>query len=404
MPRPVPPGGDDLALLRRFIGLCGADWVERIEMVLGAAARGGLAGRGLVQQHAIALAIARLNQGTGRPVSAAEREIASLAGDLVMLHKRLGGDGRARLEQRLACGLQGDGTLVPLFHLARTAALQRSRGFEVIDAGLDEGAAFDLLIRRDGEAAELACETVSAEEGHGLHRSAWFDLVDGIDPDLQTWLSAHPGRYLLKMTLPKGLPAKAAGDGLSTLAALQGRIREMLSRQARAHQDEAAVLRLDPLLVAGAQAGELGLLDSLRAQFGPEAQLAVTRSGGGMLVMAARAGEENAVAPAVRRRMEQVTPRRFSGDLPGILAMFVDGADRAEWRTLRDGLQLEGETRQFLTQRDAVGLVAVTAASRVELFGGGAPDGAVDGELRCRNQAHPAAKSGALGPAIRSSF
>jgi hypothetical protein len=123
-----------------------------------------------------------------------------------------------------------------------------------------------------------------------------------------------------------------------------------------------------------------------------------------MLVMAARAGEENAVAPAVRRRMEQVTPRRFSGDLPGILAMFVDGADRAEWRTLRDGLQLEGETRQFLTQRDAVGLVAVTAASRVELFGGGAPDGAVDGELRFRNQAHPAAKSGALGPAIRSSF
>ncbi len=53
--------------------------------------------------------------------------------------------------------------------------------------------------------AEIACDSVSAEDGHAVHRGSWTQLMDRIDPDLQTWLAAHPGRYLLKMTLPKGL-------------------------------------------------------------------------------------------------------------------------------------------------------------------------------------------------------
>jgi hypothetical protein len=48
-------------------------------------------------------------------------------------------------------------------------------------------------------------------------------------------------------------------------------------------------------------------------------------------------------------------------------------------------------------------VVAVTCASRMELFGMAPPDGAAEGELRFRNPSHPASKSAALAPAIISS-
>ena len=83
--------------------------------------------------------------------------------------------------------------------------LQRSRGFTVAFTGLEDGTPHDLLLRRDEIEAEVACDVVTAEDGRGVHRGAWFRLADRIDPDLQTWLAAHPGRYLLKMTLPHGL-------------------------------------------------------------------------------------------------------------------------------------------------------------------------------------------------------
>ena len=54
---------------------------------------------------------------------------------------------------------------------------------------------------------------MTAEEGRGVHRGAWFRLADRIDPDLQIWLAAHPGRYLLKMTLPNGLRGGLHGSG-----------------------------------------------------------------------------------------------------------------------------------------------------------------------------------------------
>ncbi|MFC7553782.1 hypothetical protein ACFQU7_18465 [Pseudoroseomonas wenyumeiae] len=101
-------------------------------------------------------------------------------------------------------GLTGEQTLIPLFHLFREAARQRARGFTVHFTGLTEGTSYDLLLERGGVEAELACETVSAEEGRALPTD-WCALMDGINPDLQTWLAAHPGRYLLKMTLPDGI-------------------------------------------------------------------------------------------------------------------------------------------------------------------------------------------------------
>jgi len=87
--------------------------------------------------------------------------------------------------------------------------------------------------------------------------------------------------------------------------------------------------------------------------------------------------------------MAAVAPARLTGTRPGILAMLVEDTDRAEWRHLRDRLELEGEARHFLTNPEARGVVAVSCASRLELFGAGAPDAAPDGELRFRNPRTP---------------
>jgi hypothetical protein len=232
-----------------------------------------------------------------------------------------------------------------------------------------------------------------------VHRNAFVRLADRIDPELQTWLAAHPGRYVLKMTLPQGLKDAAVETDSDPLAALHTRISALLQAQRRSDYDEAAMLRLDPLMLVAAQAEELGLMPRLRQEFGPEAHLAVTAAGQGVFVMAARAGRADTVAAVVRERMTAIAPLRLTGTRPGILAMFIEDTDQVEWRGLRDRLELEGEARQFLTQPEAKHVVAVTCASRLELFGIGE-----DNELRFRNQAHPAAKNAALSPAIASTM
>lgn len=391
----------DLAALEAFVGLIGAPlWSDRLRMVREAARSPTRQGRQALQRHCIELAIDRLRRGlTERKMSPAERLIARYAMDVAELHHRLTDAGRVRLHALLHTALVDEACLVPVFHLIRTAGLQRSRGFDVAFAGLEEDAPFDLLLSREGSDAELSCDVISAEDGRDVHRSAWFRLVDRVDPELQVWLASHPGRYILKMTLPNGLKDK--GDGV--LAALHGRITAMLGSARRADHDEAAVLRLDPLMLAAAQADELGLMPRLRDEFGPQAQLSVTAANGGVFVMAARAGRENAVAAAVRHRLAALAPTRLTGTRPGILAMFMEDTDRIEWRALRDTLELEGETRQFMTNPEARSVVAVTCASRLELFGLPEPDAVADGELRFRNPAHPAAKAAGLSPAVLSS-
>jgi hypothetical protein len=392
---------DDHMILETLVAAVGARrWGERLETLTREAARGQRVGRAMLQRHAIEITLERLRMAEpGRSPTVAERHLLALAGEAVAVLGGLSANGRARMLVALHAALEDDGTLVGLFHLLRTAALQRVRGFAVRFAGLEDEAPFDLLISRNGSEAEIACDVVSAEEGRDVHRGAWVRLVDAIDPDLQTWLAAHPGRYILKLTFPQGL--RAAPE---PMAVLHARIRGMLEASRRSDHDETAVLRLDPLMLAAAQMGEAALLPSLRREFGPEAHLAVTAAGGGVFVMAARAGREDEVAAAIRRRMSAVAPARLTGTRPGILAMFVEDTDRTEWRSLRDRLELEGETRQFLTNPEAKGVVAVACTSRLELFGASAPDAAPDGELRFRNPAHPAAKAAALAPAVLSSM
>ena len=178
----------------------------------------------------------------------------------------------------------------------------------------------------------------------------------------------------------------------------------MLQTRTRQDHDEAIVLRLDPLLLAGAQAEDIGLISSLRREFGPEAHLSVTTAGNGIFVMAARAGQENEVAIAIRRRLAALAPARLTGERPGILSVFVEDTDRLEWRGLRDRLELEGEARQFMTHPEARPVVAVSFVSRFEMFGVAEPDAASGGELRFRNPGHPAAGFAALAPAVLSSL
>jgi hypothetical protein len=391
--QPQPPPYHPPAL-DAFVALAGMRlWTARMADIGRRAACGPRAGQAIRQRHALELAIERLRGTLTRPPSVAELHAVRLAGDAVTLSRALSARGRRRLRDGLRTALAGDGTLVPVFHMLRTAALQVSRGFSVAFAGLEDDAPYDLLIARGDIEAEIACEVVSAEEGRLVHRRAWSHLADRVDADLRAWLVAYPGRYLLKMTLPQGLV-------ISALAEMHSRIRHLLQTRGRRDDDNTAVLRLDPLALAGSDA-DAGLMPSLRREFGPEAHLAVTAAGRGLFVMAARAGRADEVAIAVRHRLFEITPKRLSGTRPGILAMFIDDTDRSEWRGLRERLELEGEARQFLAYKAARPVIAVTCASRFELFG--MADAAEGGELRFRNSAHPAAKAAALGPAILSS-
>lgn len=392
--------------LEAFVGLIGVRrWQSRLAEIRMLCSSGPRAGQASRQHFAIELTLARLCRGTPSKPNVAEAQLSDIAQQVVTLADTLSAVGRDRLLCRLNECLTGGSTLVPVFHLVRTAMLQRSRGFVVQFTGLEDETPYDLLLRRDGAEAEVACDVFNAEEGRGVHRGAWFRLADRVDPDLQTWLAAHPGRYLLKMTLPLGLrgPLHDTATGNDTLVLLQERIRMMLETHTRQDHDEAIVLRLDPLLLAGAQAEDIGLISSLRREFGPEAHLSITTDANGIFVMAARAGQENEVATAIRRRLATLAPARLSGHRPGILAMFVEDTDRPEWRGLRERLELEGEARQFMTHPEARPVVAVAFTSRLELFGLGEPDAAAGGELRFRNPGHPAAGIAALAPAVLSS-
>ncbi|HJS86126.1 MAG TPA: hypothetical protein VJ779_11765 [Acetobacteraceae bacterium] len=385
----------DREALNAFVELAGRDlWRSRLAEIRRRAEIGPRAGKAILNRHFAVYGIERLRKGLP-PASQAELRVGALAAGMMAAVRGFGPEGRARFSERVRAALAGDGTLGPLLHLSHTAALQRARGFTVRFSGFEDAAPFDLLIARDTVEAEIVCESVSAEEGRCLHRGAWFHLADWIDPDLQTWLTAHPGRYILRVSLPEGL---REDDGL---ARLHERIRQMLASNQRTDHGPAMVLRLDRLMLAGAQADDLGVLSSLKREFGPEANLAVTMAGGGLFAMAAQAGREDEVALAICRRMGGLASARLSGQRPGILAMFVDDIGRQEWLGLRERLELESEARQFLTRPQARAVVAVTFVSRHELFS--PATGTAEGDLRFRNPAHPSARAPALAPAIASS-
>ena len=302
--------------------------------------------------------------------------------------------------------LRGEATLVPLFHLLRTAVMQRSRGFDVAFAGLEDGAPFDLLLTRDRAEAEVACDVISAEEGRGVHRGAWFRLADRIDPDSAD-LACRPSRPLFA---EDDAAAGAAGRPLRR----HGR-RQSAGRAARTHPHDAGDQPAAPTTTRPSCCGwtrccwparrptTTGLLSSLRREFGPEAHLSVTAAGGGVFVMAARAGQENEIAVAIRKRLATLAPTRLTGDPPGHSRDVHRGHRPNRVARPARATRTGRRDRQFLAGADARRVVAVTCASRLEMFGMTGSDVAPEGELRFRNPAHPAAKAAALAPAVLSS-
>jgi hypothetical protein len=288
---------------------------------------------------------------------------------------------------------------VESFHLFRTAALHQARGFNLSFTGLEQGTPYDFMLSRDGVEMECVCETISAEAGRDVHRRAWAQFCDRIEGQMKPWLGTRPGRYLLKMTLARGLR-----DGRPELVdGLQARVLAMLESGTRLDQDETAVLRVEPLAMSGASPTVESLMTRLRREFGPEAHLSVSACAEGVWAMAARAGKRNEVAALIRAHLDTLAPGRVSGKRPAILSLFIEDLDRPEWRGLRESLELEGAARHFMTCGGAAAVVAVTCYTRMEMFGLTGPDAVAEGELRFRNPAHPAAKSPALAPAILSS-
>src|SRR5690348_834175 len=187
--QPIP---FDPRALDAFVAMAGARaWATRMAEICRRAASGPRAGQAIRQRHALELAIERLRGPLTRPPSTAERHAARLAADAVALFRQSSARGKARLRGSLHAALSGHCTLVPLFHLLRTAGLQRARGFQVAFPGLEEDSPYDLLISRGTNEAEVACDVVSAEEGRLVHRGAWSHLVDRLEGELRSWLKTY---------------------------------------------------------------------------------------------------------------------------------------------------------------------------------------------------------------------
>jgi hypothetical protein len=223
-------------MIAQFIAIVGSQiWTARMAELRQRIARGQYSGRATQERHLIELALERMRRCRDVPAMGGGCALLRLTAATVQAHAALGTAGRGALRAAMQDAADGENTLVPLFHVMRTAMLLRERGFEVCFAGLEQDAPFDLLIRRGGTEAEVVCGVVSAEEGRNVHRGAWMRLMERVDPDLQTWLAAHPGRYLMKLTLPQGLRTDPCDQ--DRLAALHTRIRAMLASQRRADHD-----------------------------------------------------------------------------------------------------------------------------------------------------------------------
>ena len=265
-----------------------------------------------------------------------------------------GGDGGGaagglarRLRDEILAGLTGEATLVPLFHLLRTAACCADaasrcastawRRRPLRPAGGTRG-------RGDGGRLRNGL-------GRGGPKGEPWRLVDagGPHPSRTADLAGRASRPLPAEDDPARGPRRAGPDRRTARAhqrAARGRAAAGRGQPGRAQARPADAGRR-----AAASDRPGGLPARLRAQFGPEAHLAVTTAPGSnsVFVMAARASQENEVAAAVCRRLENAATDRLSGRHPGILAVFLEDLDRTEWRVLREKLELEGAVRRFLT-------------------------------------------------------
>ena len=155
---PVLP---DRPAIQEFIDLLGADrWAARVRSIERRGTLGPRAGKAILQRHAVECALERLRRGI-RTSTVAERHIGTLAAEAVALAESLSAAGRACFVTQLRHALDDDHTLVLPFHVLRTALIHRARGFEVHFAGWEDGASFDLLLRRERRNSRFTVGTVN---------------------------------------------------------------------------------------------------------------------------------------------------------------------------------------------------------------------------------------------------
>ena len=135
---PIAEPQPDPAALRSFVALCGdSRWLARVADLGQRVQNGAWRGRAAQQRHVLELMLARLGDPKALArAGSAERRVLAIAREAVRLAESLPAGPRARLRETIAAGLEGEATLIPLFHLLRTASLHRDRGFEVTFAGL----------------------------------------------------------------------------------------------------------------------------------------------------------------------------------------------------------------------------------------------------------------------------
>src|SRR3954452_7098822 len=151
--------------LAPFIALVGEQrWRSRLAEIRDLAASGRRAGQAVRQRHGVELILEKLRRDPGAMASATEALLGQYATEIPVIAAELKPRGQDRLIEALHLGLSGENTLIPVFHLIRTALTHRARGFTVAFPGLDDETAYDLLLTRAEISAEVACDVVTAEE------------------------------------------------------------------------------------------------------------------------------------------------------------------------------------------------------------------------------------------------
>src|SRR3954465_3198002 len=146
-----------LSTLDLLVALIGDKrWRQRLAEIRELAAAGPRAGQAIRQRHVLELSLEKLRRQPDAPMSVTETLLEAIAREIPLIAASLTPRGRNRLVEQLQIGLTGQNTLIPVFHLIRSAMLQRSRGFTVTFPGLEEETPHDLLLTRDQIEAEVA--------------------------------------------------------------------------------------------------------------------------------------------------------------------------------------------------------------------------------------------------------
>ena len=119
---PLAETSADPKAMPDFLRLVGADlWTKRLADLGRRAQASAFQGRATQHRHALEFALARAARGTAQ--GSAERRALGFAAEAVRLAKGLPEARRDKLRAAITQGLTGEATLIPLFHLLRSAAL-----------------------------------------------------------------------------------------------------------------------------------------------------------------------------------------------------------------------------------------------------------------------------------------